>query len=318
MDNLIVKYDSVYYYGLDKTRLYFENLIINDIEYGNYVADVSSDLGSALHEYILSHETEIKSVSTGDDLPNNTLTLSVDDIIASVKDYISGFVDEIAKTHDYDNASACVSYYNSLNEKYKNEARRFSAWRDQAWETYNEFAEKAKNGILSQEELSSDYVMSKIPTMLWDEDEENLRKQQEQEQQKDAEENRSLESWKILKLEELQKISDAFENNVNKKMWFVSSVEGYYINGDRRTRSNIQDLIDFSESEPIVYRDYLNIERELTKDQLRIMLKEHILNGQNLYKQKWIMLEEINACTTIEEVKNIDILFKMTNFYADV
>ena len=105
-----------------------------------------------------------------------------------------------------------------------------------------------------------------------------------------------------------------FENNVNKSMYFISSVGGYVINGDRRTRSNIQDLISYNPTDTVKYRDYDNVERELTKSELEIILKEHVMNGQNLYNQKWAYEEKIKACTTIEEVQAIEINFEMTNF----
>lgn len=119
---------------------------------------------------------------------------------------------------------------------------------------------------------------------------------------------------KSLKLFEVSQKAQEFENNVNKSMYFISSVGGYVINGDRRTRSNIQDLIAYNPTDTVKYRDYDNVERELTKSELEIILKEHVMNGQNLYNQKWAYEEKIKACTTIEEIQAIEINFGMTNF----
>lgn len=124
----------------------------------------------------------------------------------------------------------------------------------------------------------------------------------------------TLEEVKSDKLSDLASKAQAFEQNVNKDMWFKSSVKGYLINGDRRTRSNIQDLISYQPTDTVTYRDYENIERTLTKDELKIILKEHVMNGQALYEAKWKMEEQIKSCTTIEELNAIEIKFTMCDF----
>lgn len=108
-----------------------------------------------------------------------------------------------------------------------------------------------------------------------------------------------------------------FENNLNKDMYFTSSLK-FKVNGDRRTRDNIQDLITFFDAQQqggkVSYRDYDNKEQQLTKENLQVILKEHITNGQNLYKQKWEMEQKIAAANSIEELKAISTEFEMTDF----
>lgn len=141
----------------------------------------------------------------------------------------------------------------------------------------------------------------------------------------------ALDRKKSLKLYELSQKAQEFEQNVNKNMWFISSVfvetevqkddettetvkEHLVINGDRRTRSNIQDLITYQPTDNVIYRDYENVERTLTKDELKIILKEHVVNGQMLYNQKWEYEAKINACTTVDELNKIEINFIMQDF----
>ena len=148
---------------------------------------------------------------------------------------------------------------------------------------------------------------------------------------KELKENTTLDRAKALKLYELAQKAQSFEDNVNKSMYFISSVfiekevqkddktteavkKHLVINGDRRTRSNIQDLITYQPTDNVIYRDYENIERTLTKDELKIILKEHVVNGQMLYNQKWEYEAKINACTTIEELNAIEIKFTMHDF----
>lgn len=123
-----------------------------------------------------------------------------------------------------------------------------------------------------------------------------------------------IEEVRQAKLSELSAQALAFEENVNKDMSFVSSVGGYHINGDRRTRSNLEDLITYSTTDTIQLRDYDNTMREVTKDQLKVILKEHVINGQNLYYQKWAYEEQIKSCTTIEELNAIELHFDMLDF----
>ena len=123
-----------------------------------------------------------------------------------------------------------------------------------------------------------------------------------------------IEEVRQAKLSDLSAQALAFEENVNKDMLFVSSVGGYRINGDRRTRSNLEDLITYSTTDAIQLRDYDNTMREVTKDQLKVILKEHVINGQNLYYQKWAYEEQIKACTTIEELNAIELNFVMKDF----
>lgn len=118
---------------------------------------------------------------------------------------------------------------------------------------------------------------------------------------------------KERKLEKLAQVTALFENNLNKNMYFTSSL-GFRVNGDRRTRSNIEDLIHFSPDFPVEYRDYDNQKRKVTQEQLQTMLVEHITNGENLYYQKWLLESKIQECTTIEEVNAIEIKFEMMDF----
>lgn len=148
---------------------------------------------------------------------------------------------------------------------------------------------------------------------------------------KELKESTELDRAKALKLYELSTQALAFEDNVNKSMYFISSVfvekevqkedettetvkEHLVINGDRRSRSNLEDLITYGTTDTIQFRDYNNTMHEVTKDQLKIILKENAINSQNLYHQKWAYEEQIKACVTIEELNAIELNFVMKDF----
>ena len=148
---------------------------------------------------------------------------------------------------------------------------------------------------------------------------------------KELKESTELDRVKALKLYELAQKAQSFEDNVNKSIYFISSVfvekevqkddettetikEHLVINGDRRSRSNLEDLITYSTTDTIQLRDYDNTMREVTKDQLKVIIKENVINSQNLYYQKWAYEEQIKACTNIEELNAIELNFVMKDF----
>lgn len=114
-------------------------------------------------------------------------------------------------------------------------------------------------------------------------------------------------------LNELETTSASFEQNLNKDMYFTSSL-GFKVNGDRRTRSNIEDLISMLQEDttPVSYRDFNNQEQKLTRPQLKTILTEHLQNGLDLYQQKWQKQAELQAAKTKEDLKavNLDFTFK--------
>lgn len=129
----------------------------------------------------------------------------------------------------------------------------------------------------------------------------------------------TFEVQKAQKAQELASKAASFENNLNKEMYFTSSL-GFKVNGDRRTKSNIQDLIASfdimatGEPKTVAYRDYDNVERLVTKSQLEIMYQEIVSAGLSLYQEKWRLEQELEQITTIEDLENFEIEFKMADF----
>ena len=128
----------------------------------------------------------------------------------------------------------------------------------------------------------------------------------------------TLEELKQRKMDELEAKSALFEENLNKDMYFTSSLK-FKCNGDRRTRSNIEDLIAMlSSADPlsitIEYRDYDNVSRTLTKEQLQTLLSEHKNNGLNIYHQKWAIQDKIAKAKQTDELHNLVIKFDMMDF----
>lgn len=131
----------------------------------------------------------------------------------------------------------------------------------------------------------------------------------------------SVEAEQAVLLSEVDKQTAKFEDNLNKDMYFTSSL-GFKVNGDRRTKDNLQDLITFFDLQAvegkIQYRDYDNQDQSLTKEQLQTLLTEHVVNGQSLYNKKWQLQSEIKAAQDFDSLNKIKIAFPMNDFSKQV
>ena len=129
--------------------------------------------------------------------------------------------------------------------------------------------------------------------------------------------NVSLADYKQERLNELSREAAAFENNLNTEMYFTSSL-GFKVNGDRRTKANLQDLITFFDLQAndgtLPYRDYDNKNRNLTKQQLQLLLVEHVANGNNLYEQKWAYQNQVSQAKNKDTLKAIKFTFEMADY----
>lgn len=138
--------------------------------------------------------------------------------------------------------------------------------------------------------------------------------------EKDHELVRSLTDFEIYKPALLGQVSqqmEAFENNLNKDLFFTSSLK-FKCNGDRRSRDNLQDLIALfdlqSELGTVIYRDYNNETHLLDKVQLQTLLTEHIANFNNLYNQKWKFEEHIKKAQSFDDLRSVDYEFVMADY----
>ena len=125
----------------------------------------------------------------------------------------------------------------------------------------------------------------------------------------------NLDELKSEKLNELNTIASRYDSYKCDDMYITSSVGGYRFNADSRSQTNLSGLISvLDDVKSVAYKDYDNEFQSLNKEQMQIIFSECILNGQNLYKQKWDYTEKIKTCETIEELNSIEFNFTMMNF----
>lgn len=120
-----------------------------------------------------------------------------------------------------------------------------------------------------------------------------------------------IEDVRSAKLLEISRIAGSFEQTENKDMVLTSSL-GFRVNADPKAKRNIDTLVELQVQ---TFRDYDNVmHNNITVQDLETIKREISLNALNLYNQKWTMESEINSLETIEDIKNYEIKFEMTNF----
>lgn len=125
-----------------------------------------------------------------------------------------------------------------------------------------------------------------------------------------------LQTIKSKRLLELTELGRAYDNELVNTDMVINSSLGFKVNADLRSQNNLRGLIDFmKDTETTSYIDYENKAHDLSKSQLEILLKEVVLNGSNLYKQKWNYSKQIkNATNSDDDTLLQEFKFTMLNF----
>lgn len=125
-----------------------------------------------------------------------------------------------------------------------------------------------------------------------------------------------LQTIKSKRLLELTELGRAYDNELVNTDMVIKSSLGFKVNADLRSQNNLRGLIDFmTDTETASYIDYNNKAHDLSKSQLETLLKELVLNGSNLYKQKWVYSKQIeNATNSDDDTLLQEFKFTMLNF----
>ena len=95
----------------------------------------------------------------------------------------------------------------------------------------------------------------------------------------------------------------------------IASSLGFIANADIRSQNNVRALIDItSDSDTLIYMDYDSIPHKITREDLKLLLKEIIINGSYLYQQKWYKYKAIDSATSYDELAAVSDTFEMKNF----
>ena len=110
------------------------------------------------------------------------------------------------------------------------------------------------------------------------------------------------------KLSELKKKSlEALETA------YVDSSLGFRVDANTTAVRDLEGLVIIADSS-VMFCDFNNEFHALTKEQIQTLQREVLLNGQNLYAQKWTFRNRIESAESIEDLNDIQISFEMLDF----
>ena len=118
-----------------------------------------------------------------------------------------------------------------------------------------------------------------------------------------------LDNHKRSRLKELHKAAESALKTAR-----VKSSLGFKIDANEDAVRNLNGLVDIGHND-VSFCDYDNVIHEhVTAEQVKTMRNEILLNGQNLYAQKWNYRAAVNAAETVDELNAITFKFDMLDF----
>ena len=110
------------------------------------------------------------------------------------------------------------------------------------------------------------------------------------------------------KLSELKKTADSALNGA-----YVVSSLGFKADANPAAVRDLEGLVIIG-ADSVMFCDYENNFHPLNKEQVLTLQREILLNGQNLYAQKWTYRASVNAAETLEQLNSITFKFDMLDF----
>jgi hypothetical protein len=110
------------------------------------------------------------------------------------------------------------------------------------------------------------------------------------------------------KLSELKKTADSALNGA-----YVVSSLGFKADANPAAVRDLEGLVIIG-ADSVMFCDYENNFHPLNKEQVLTLQKEILLNGQNLYAQKWTYRAAVLAAETLEQLNSITFKFDMLDF----
>lgn len=110
------------------------------------------------------------------------------------------------------------------------------------------------------------------------------------------------------KLSELKRSADSALNGA-----YVVSSLGFKADANTTAVRDLEGLVTIG-ADTVMFCDFYNEFHALTKEQVQTLQREVLLNGQNLYAQKWGFRQQINKAETIEAINAVEIHFDMLSF----
>ena len=109
----------------------------------------------------------------GYEKPDDTEVKIIEEKARLIDIQLENLLDEtVHRLGNYKNIETCIGYFNSTNEKYRREAIAANVWRDNLYSKAEEILEKVKAGEIDYRDVNLDYIVSRVPPLDWDSEEE--------------------------------------------------------------------------------------------------------------------------------------------------
>lgn len=303
-----ISYLSAKWCSNEKQAILFEGLIVEGEDFGNFIADTTTDIGKALLQHVKAHGCSITEVQQADITPS--INISQNQAIKNVTSWFHNYVDTQAQTKPYASADNCISYLFSTNETYKKEANVFLKWRDNATVILNQFIEDFKLGKLSILDFNTENLLKKLPPFNWVASDSLYVDLESFLQDNIIQEDTFLDK-KAAKYNEIKQEYLRLKQLNCSDTYFNSSVQNLYINGDLQAKINIEALIATADNnKKIHFKTYSNFWVDLTKSELQTIYKELLQNQVYLTTQYWEKTQRVMESESEAELAKIDTSFE--------
>lgn len=118
----------------------------------------------------------------------------------------------------------------------------------------------------------------------------------------------------ILSETRLQKLNELKQKSIQAlDTAYVLSSLGFKVDANTTAVRDLEGLVIIG-ADTVMFCDFDNEFHPLNKEQVLTLQREVLLNGQNLYAQKWSFRKRINEAETVEAINAIEIHFDMLSF----
>lgn len=307
-----ISYLSAKWCSNEKQAILFEGLIVEGEDFGNFIADTTTDIGKALLQHVKAHGCSITEVQQADIAPS--INISQNQAIKNITSWFYNYVDTQAQTKSYADANTCISYLFSTNETYKTEANVFLKWRDNATVILNQFIEDFKLGKISILDFNTENLLKKLPPFNWVASDSLYADLDAFFQDNIVQEDTFLDK-KAAKYNDIKKEYLRLKGLNCSDTYFNSSVRDLNINGDLQAKINIEALLATADNnKKIHFRAYSNFWVDLTKSELQTIYKELLQNQVYLTTQYWEKTQQVMESESEAELAEIDTSFEGAYF----
>lgn len=310
-----ISYLKAEWCSADKQSVLFTDLVIEGESFGNYIADTTSDLGKELLKYLKDKDVSVNLLTNQDPLPS--INISKETAINNLTSWFKEFINKQVKTKYFIDANDCLSYLNSADKELNTQAKTFLQWKETCFKIFRQFITDFKSNDITILNFTSDKLLEKLPTLLWEiADDSDL----------DIDlSNINLESFMADDdfLSKKAKLFNTLKDNYlklkaykNGDVYFASSIQNLYINGDAASKVDIEALLALNEgtNEMIHFKSYSNTWIDLTRKEMLIIYKELLENQLNINQQYWSKTQQLLEAQNETELARVSLDISMKYF----